>query len=83
MQFAFFAEGEMAPYAVDGDADELRFKLGKFGPQLVIESQLVAAGGPPIGRGEVQDHGLSAKVGRGYFLIGGGCKGKQGLDLRA
>ena len=37
MEFAVFAEGEMAPDAVDRDADDLRFKLREFGLQLVVQ----------------------------------------------
>src|SRR5208283_5844292 len=76
VQFAVFAEGEMAPDTVDRDTDDLCFKLGKFRLQLAIERQLVAANGAPIRRIEDQDYGLSAKVGEGYFLIRGGRKGK-------
>ena len=78
MQFAVLAEGQMAPDAVDRDAEDLRFKMREFGLQLVIQRQLITADGAPVGRIEDQDHRPSAKVGEGYFLIRGGCKRKVG-----
>ncbi len=72
VQFAVFAECEMAPEVVDRYAYDLRFKPGEFWLQLVVESQLVTADRAPICRVEDQDYGLPSKVREGYFFIRGG-----------
>ncbi len=87
MEFAILAEGEVAPDAVNGDADDLSVELGEFGAKFVVEAELIAANGAPISGVKDEDDGLSAELGEGNFLIGGagegeiwsGCAGGQGI----
>ena len=58
MQVAVVGEGEVAPDAVDRDAQQLGVELLELRQELVVERQLVAADRAPVGGVEDEDHGL-------------------------
>src|SRR5258706_7809055 len=70
VQLAVVRAGGMAPDAVDRDAQELCIVPLKFFQNLVVEGELIAADGAPVGRVECQDDGVAAKFGQRDLLIG-------------
>ena len=53
----------VAVWAVNGNADEAGIEPLKFGKDFVIERELIAADGAPIGRIKSQDDGLTVEIG--------------------
>ena len=55
----------MTPRAVDGDAPDLRVAFAEFGPDLVVESHLIAAHRASVGRIEGNDEATPFELRQG------------------
>src|SRR5437763_715641 len=73
-QLARLGEGAVAPDAVDGDAQELRVVLLEFAPHLVVQRQLIAADGTPVGGIEDEDDRAAAEIAEANHLMGRGAQ---------
>jgi len=70
MQIPILREGEMAPNAVDRDAQQLRIEPLELREQLLVQGQLIGADRAPVLGIEHEDHGLPSKRGKRRHLIG-------------
>src|SRR5580658_8533935 len=82
MQLAALRVGDVAPDAIDGQADDLRRVAIEFRKKLVVQGELIAADGAPVGWIKDQHDRPAAKMMEIDLLIRRGQKLKVGR-LRA
>src|SRR5204863_2459007 len=73
-QLPILGEGRMAPDAVDGDAQDVGAVSVELGEQLVVDGELVAAYGTPVGRIESEDDPATSEVSQRDCMNGPGVE---------
>ena len=61
-QFPIVCERDVAPGAVDRNAQQFGVETVKLGKELVVERSLIATDRAPVGRVKHQYHGAAAKL---------------------
>ncbi len=69
VQVASFGIGFVGPRAIDGDAKQLGSELLELGENFVIEADLVATGGAPVGGIEGENYGFAEQFAKRKSLL--------------